>query len=1052
MSISKSALRKPVTVLIICILIGILGLNAARQISTELLPAMDIPYIVVSTSYSGASPEEVEEKLTKPLESALSSVGGIEKLSSTSSKGSSSIVLEFSVDTNLDEASNTIRDRIDMVKKYLPSDADSPLIVKMDMSMMPAMIMAMSSPSRSPEELKSLAEDIVSPRLEQLDGVASTSIMGGRTRAIKVEIPKDKLEAYGLSFTQIAQMIAAQNMSSSVGTITENGYEYTVEADGTFDSIEEIGNTVISYKMGSDGQMRELRLSEIAVVYDGYKNAESVFRENGLDCVGISISKQSGKNTVTTAEKILAKMDEIKAALPMDCNLEVMYNSADEITSSISQVSSSAFWGALLAVLVLLFFLRSVRSTLIIGITIPLSILLTLLVMFYADLTLNLMTLAGLSLGIGMLVDNAIVILENIYSYRERGTKPTVAALLGSEEMISAITSSTLTTICVFLPMIMYQKQLGMIGQVFKGLALTVIISLLSSLVLAVSLVPVLAGKYFVSNHVGKKKGNFFYNLLGSVLDSLDKIYSAVLKFVFKFKVVFVILIILLFIVSMSMIGKLGFEYMPESDQTSLSVSFSMPKGTDLETTAQAMIEYNEEAKKLIKGIKTDGVIAGSGISGMGGGGDSSSGTIMYMFYNASERQPDWDSGRSAKEKLDTLADLFPEAQIRVSLNSTMAFSGGGGLEIKIVSTNLDDCRNVSKEVKKVLETKCTDYVSYVESSLQEGLPQLSIIYDRDKMYNLGINIASANAELRANIGGMTSARYSDGSSDIDVVLSLPKEDRSSIADLDSILVTSSFGYQVPLSSFAEIVETRGALQISRENQSRVVTLTAGAVRGVSLSQSKTEVQKIIDSEIDLPTGVMITYAGSYESMAKFGKLILEIIAIAILLVFAIMASQFENFGSPIIVLFTLPLGLIGIVIMYAIFRMPLNALTAVGALILVGVVVNNGIVLVDYTNLLRKRGLALKDACIEAAKSRFRPVLMTTLTTILALVPMAFFPGDGGEMVQHIGITVFGGLIFGTFMTLFLIPCMYYFFNFMGARRAERKKLAEYKKYSEEV
>ena len=1038
MSIPKTSVRKPVTVLIICILIFILGLNAVRQISVELTPDMDIPYIIVSTTYNGASPEEIEEKVTKTLESSLASVGGMEKLTSTSKKGSSTITMQFSIDTNLDEASNTIRDRIDLVKKYLPKDAENPMVVKIDLSMMPLVVLAMDSPSHSAEELKKMAEDIISPRLEHLDGVASTSIIGGRTRAIKIDIPKDRLEGYGLSFSQIAQMIGAQNANSSVGSITENGFEYTIETEGTFDSVEEIANTVISYKTGADRQPKEIRLGEIADVYDGYKDATSTFLENGRDCVGITVSKQTGKNTVAISQMVLDELDGIRKMLPSDCTLEVMYNSADEINNSISEVENSAVQGAILAVIVLLFFLRSGRSTIIIGITIPLSIILTMLVMFYADLTLNLMTLAGLALGIGMLVDNAIVILENIYSYRERGTKPAVAAVLGSEEMVSAITSSTLTTICVFLPMIMYESKLGMAGQMFNDLALTVVISLLSSLILAISLVPVLAGKYLVSQTIGKSEGNFLFNFVGKILDAIDSAYSKAVTWVFNHKKIFVIFILGLFIFSMLMISALGFVYMPDTDQTSLTVKFEMPKGTDLETTSEAMRRFDEEARNIVKGIKISGIIAGSGMSSMQGT-DSSSGNIMYMFYNASERQEGWDSGKSAKAKLETLMSEFPEAKISISLNSSMSTSSASGdLDIKIASNNLDDCRKVAAEVEALLKEKCKDSVKEVDSDLEDGLPQISIIYDRDKMYSLGINIASVNAELKANIGGMTSGRYSDGGSDIDIILSLPKSDRRSVSDLDSIMITSSFGYQVPLSSFAKIVEDRGALQILRENQSRVVTVTANRADGVATTAAKDAVEKAINENIVLPSGTMITYEGSYKEAMKFLKLFVEIILIAILLVFAIMASQFESFLSPFIILFTLPLGLIGVVLMYVLYRTPLNVITAVGFLILVGVVVNNGIVLVDYTNLLRKRGMKLAEACLEAAKSRLRPVLMTTLTTILALVPMAFFPGDGGELVQHIGLTVFGGLTFGTLMTLFLIPCLYYFFNRRKARKEE--------------
>ncbi len=1039
MSLSKTSVRKPVTVLILCILIAILGINAMNKLPLELLPAMDIPYIVISTTYTGASPSEVEEKITKTLESSLSSVAGLTKISSTSSKGSSTIIMEFAVGTNLDEASNTIRDRIDLVKSYLPQDAGTPMQFKVDMSAMPLMIIVLDSLGKSAEELKILADDIVAPRLEQIDGVASTAIIGGRERAVRVEIPKDRLEGYGLTFSQIAQMIAAQNANSSMGSISENGLEYTIESHGTFDTVEEIANTVISYKTGADGQIRQIRLGEIANVYDGYKDASSVFRTGNKDCIAITVSKQTEKNTVKVADKVVAKMDQIKASLPDDCTIDVVYNSSDDISRTIREVTKSAIQGAVLAILILLFFLRSGKSTVIIGITIPLSVVLTLLVMYYSNLTLNLMTLAGLALGIGMLVDNAIVILENIYSYRERGTKPQVASVLGSEEMASAITSSTLTTICVFLPMIMYRSKLGLIGQVFDQLALTVVISLVSSLVLALTLVPVLSGKYLVSKNINRQDGGRVYNFVGKILDTIDRIFEKSSEWVFNHKKFFIICILILFVFSCVMIKALGFVYLPDSEQTMLSFTFEMPKGTDLTTTSARAAEFNKDVLSTVKGIRKDAVMVGAGMSSMGGSTGANSASIMYVFYEQSEREEDWDTADSARQKIIALKEKYPDALINISSQSaTGSMGGSSGISISVKSTDLEACRQTAKDIMNILNTKCSDVVTDVTSSMSEGLPQLSIIYDRDKMYSLGVNIASANAEIKANIGGMTCARYSDGGADVDVVLSLPEEDRKTVSDINNILISSSFGYQVPLEAFASVKETRGDLSISRENQSRVVTITASSADGVVLSNAKNAVQKVINDNLAVPEGVLVTFSGDYESMIEFLKIFIEIIAIAVLMVFAIMASQFESFKSPFIVIFTLPLGLIGIVLMYIFFRMPFNVLTAVGALILVGVVVNNGIVLVDYTNLLRKRGMGLSQACLEAAKSRLRPVLMTTLTTVLALVPMAFFPGEGGEMVQHVGVTVFGGLTFGTLMTLYLIPCLYYYFNRRQAKKTE--------------
>jgi HAE1 family hydrophobic/amphiphilic exporter-1 len=499
MSLSSKAVAKPTTILIIFIVLTALGLYSTSKLPIDLYPDLEIPYIIVSTSYPNAGPEEVENSITRTLESSLSGITGLKTLVSTSSSGSSMVMLELNYGTNLDSATNEIRDRLDLVKDYLPEDATSPTIIKMDPSMLPIMSLTLTG-NRTPEELRQYAEDVVQPRLEQIDGIASANISGGREKAIVIEIPRDRLEAYSLTITQIAQMLGAQNLQSSGGQITQGDINYTISTSGKYSSLDDIRNTVISYKAtASDGmsipELKTIRLRDIANVYEGYKPESSLAYKDGIPCVILSLQKQSGKNSVQSAEKVREALPEILKDLPEDVQLIETMNTTDIIENSIGQVASSAVQGAVLAVIVLFIFLRSLKSTLIIGLTIPISLIITLGIMYFTGNTLNLMTLAGLALGVGMLVDNSIVILENIYSYRERGAKPSVAAVLGSQEMISAITSSTLTTICVFLPLVMFSGSLGMVGQIFSGLTFTIVFSLICSLAVAIILVPVLASK-----------------------------------------------------------------------------------------------------------------------------------------------------------------------------------------------------------------------------------------------------------------------------------------------------------------------------------------------------------------------------------------------------------------------------------------------------------------------------------------------------------------------------------------------------------------------------
>ena len=1048
MSLSSKAVAKPTTILIIFIVLTALGLYSTSKLPIDLYPDLEIPYIIVSTSYPNAGPEEVENSITRTLESSLSGITGLKTLVSTSSSGSSMVMLELNYGTNLDSATNEIRDRLDLVKDYLPEDATSPTIIKMDPSMLPIMSLTLTG-NRTPEELRQYAEDVVQPRLEQIDGIASANISGGREKAIVIEIPRDRLEAYSLTITQIAQMLGAQNLQSSGGQITQGDINYTISTSGKYSSLDDIRNTVISYKAtASDGmsipELKTIRLRDIANVYEGYKPESSLAYKDGIPCVILSLQKQSGKNSVQSAEKVREALPEILKDLPEDVQLIETMNTTDIIENSIGQVASSAVQGAVLAVIVLFIFLRSLKSTLIIGLTIPISLVITLGIMYFTGNTLNLMTLAGLALGVGMLVDNSIVILENIYSYREKGAKPTVAAVLGSQEMISAITSSTLTTICVFLPLIMFSGGLGMVGQIFSGLTFTIVFSLVCSLAVAIILVPVLASKYLKLNDIAgtRKDGivGIIDNAMTRFFNAMDNGYAKCVKAVLHHKALFLLSILALLIVSFMLIPKVGFVFMPGEASNNVTVQVEMPKGTKLEVTDEVIRQMEAIALQEIKGIKTTTISSGS--SGMFGGSSSNSGSLTINLYPFSERQEGYDSDVTAKEKLRKYFSQFPGASF--SFGNSGMMIGGNNVDIVIKSDDLVLAKKTSEEIINILKTKASDYVTEPTSDMEDGLPQVDIIVDRERMYNLGLNIYSVSNEIKANINGLTASRFQDGGSEIDIIIGLDEADRSKLTDLEQIFVTNSSGQRIPLANFATYRESTSPVAINRENQTRIIHVTANANPKISISVVQAEVEKVIKENLPLDENVSISYEGSNKELMDALSQFAVIILMAVILVFAVMASQFESFKDPFIVIFTIPLSVIGIVAIYLVTGIPFSVITAVGLLILVGIIVNNGIVLVDYTNLLRKRGQNLEDACVNAAKNRLRPILMTTLTTVLSLVPMAFFPGEGSEMVQPIGQTVFGGLTFGTLMTLFLMPTLYFIFN----KKGEKKRLAEIEKY----
>jgi HAE1 family hydrophobic/amphiphilic exporter-1 len=1040
---AKMAVGRPTTIFIIFALLIGLGVFALTNMPIDLVPEVNPPYLVVYTSYSGAGPEEVERSITRILEAALSSVSSLEEITSTSSKGTSMVIMEFTYGTDLADASNSVRDALERTRNYLPTGSDTPLIFKFDPSMMPIMGLQVTG-NRSPEELRQIAEDTIIPRIEQTPGVATASVNGGREKIVRVEVAQSRLEAYDLTVTQIQTMLAGNNAQVSAGTITEEGRNYILTTMGEYTSLDQIRNTVISYKGGGvvNGQVempRTVYLRDLADVFEGYKDRESTVLVNGQPSVMLMVQKQSGKNSVQTARELRARITRIAREIPQDIKITETFNTTDQIEDSLDEVTSSAMSGAVLAVVVLFLFLRSIKPTLIIGVSIPVSIIITIMLMYFCGLTLNLMTMAGLVLGIGMLVDNSIVILENIYHYREKGAKLQPAAILGTSEMITAIAASTLTTICVFAPMVMFQSMLEMAGEMFAGLAFTVVISLTISLLVAVFLVQVLSSHYLPL--VTRKQKQLNNRVLaaidrgfGNFLTGLDNAYRRAVDRVLRHKVVTIVFLVVLLAGSIVMIPIIGWVFMPDEEADSVSITATLPMGSPLTETESTLHQLENIVKQEVKGY--DRIILNAGGGNMFSGSASNSGSLRINLPEYDQRI---DSAEDIKAKMRAHFNEFPG----VSFNFSSGGMGMGGssnaIDITLRTDDLVKGKAMAEQIAQVLRDSVSE-VKEPQVSLRDGMPQIEIELDRDRVYALGLNTYTIGNEIKAAVDGITATRYKDGGNTYDVVLVLAEADRSTRPALDHIFVNSPVsGGRVALSNFASYKEGTGPMSISRENQSRVIHVTAAAVPGAKLNHLDDKVRNLVQASIPADEDVIIEYGGGNSEMMKMMSRFLLIMVVAVFLVFGVMASLFESFIDPFIVLFTIPLSLIGVVAIYFITGEVFNILTAVGMLVLVGVIVNNGIVLVDYTNLLRKRGLSLHNACVEAAGNRLRPILMTTMTTILGLVPMAFVPGQGSTMTAPIGKTVLGGLSFGTLMTLFLMPTVYYIMNKHSDERAAR-------------
>jgi len=1051
MSVAKTVVSRPTTVIIIFALLLGLGFFSMANLSLDLYPEINPPFLVVFTSYTGASPEEVERRITRPLEAALSGVSGLENITSTSNQGTSMVVLEFTYGTDLNEASMSIRDVLERVRNFMPSGADTPMIFRFDPAMIPIMGLRVTG-NRTPEELREIALDTIVPRIEQVPGIATASVNGGRDRIIRVEIPQARLEAYNLTITQIQQMLAVQNVQTAAGSIIDHGLTFNLTAMGEFTSLDDIRNTVIAYRGGgvTGGQIempRMIYLRDLADVFEGYRDETSVVLVDGHPSIQLIVQKQSGANSVQAARDLRERVERIAAELPPDIRIMELFSTTDIIENSLNQVTSTAIYGAVLAVFVLFLFLRSIKPTIIIGISIPISIVITLLAMYFANLTLNLMTMAGLVLGIGMLIDNSIVILERIYHYREKGAKLKTAAVIGTTEMLLAITVSTLTTICVFAPMVMFQGMLEMAGEMFAGLAFTVVISLGVSLFTAALLVPVLSSHYFplVTRKQKPLKGRLakIDNAFERFYKGLDNGYRKAVGWVLHHKALLIITLVVLFATSVFLVPIIGWVFMPEQREDNVRISVTLPMGTPLVETEAVLRQLEMLVRREIQGF--DYLIINAGGGGMFGmGAASNSGSLRISLPNYEDRIED---AHEIREILRGHFNDFPGVSFNFGGGMMGGMGGGNAVEIKVRTDDLNRGKEIAERISTLLRERIED-VTEPQVDLRDGLPQIELLIDREKMFALGLNTLTVGNEIRAAVDGVTATRFRYSGKDYDVLLILAEADRSSRPALDHIFIHSQMAGRVPLSSFVEYREGTGPLTINRENQSRLIRVTANARPGAAMNTLQNRVETLIRTEIPVEDGIIIEFGGGNAEMVKLMTRFILICIVAIFLVFGIMASLFESFREPFIIIFTIPLSFIGIVAIYLITGEVFNALTLVGLLVLIGIITNNGIVLVDYTNLLRKRGYPLFDACVEAAGNRLRPILMTTVTTLFALVPMAFFPGEGSELVSPIGRTVLGGLSFGSLLTLFLMPTMYYIINKktderMAKKEAKRQRIA---------
>lgn len=1011
MSVTKQTLEHPVLTLMVFVLLGIMGIFVLQNVAMSLWPDIDYPVLSVSATYTNAGPETVEKSITKVLEGALVSLSNLKTMTSTSSEGRSRINLEFNYGTDLDQAVNDVRDKLDRVTRSLPDDV-TPSIFKMDADAMPILRIAVRG-NRSNDDLKQIAEDTIVDVLEQADGVAEASVYGGRTKIVRVELSENRLAAYGLTIATVSSALSKQNLELGGGKINEGRRDYTIRTTGEFASIEDINNTVIATVNGY-----AVKLSDLGTAFMGYADATNIVSINGEPGIYVSVTKQSGSNSITVANAVYEKLDELKDMLPTDVTLQIIRDDTDAIRDTLSTLLDSAWQGLLLAVLVLFVFLKSMKSTIIIAISIPLSIVITLLCMHFAGITLNMITMTGLILGVGMIVDASIVMIENIYVYRARGAKPKIAAVLGSSEMVMSVLSGNMTTICVFVPFLFFMRDLGRMGQMFKGIIFTVVIALVSSLFVAIFLVPVLAGHFLPLTNRKEKplKSKFLIALYAAFdvpMNAITALYRRALKSALGHRKATTLICVCALAVAVAFVPTIRTQMMTGGHDDSVTVNVRLPIGTRLAETKTVLNQLEDIITHEVNGYKTIISTAGSGTS-------SYSGSIQIQLPDSTEQI---DDDVTIQNKLRTHFADFP-ADVRLSFRQGMARQmAGSDIVLKVRSDSLDRALHVANQLESVMDDM--DDIGEVTIDTEEGLPSVVIDIDRQRAYAFGVDVTTVAREINYAIDGVTATTYRKDGKEYNVKVMYQPSDRQKVADLEQIFVRGTNGL-VSVANFATVQKGLGPVTIRRDNQMRIVKVSADVLTNKDVRVVIDDLKENVANTFIVPEGVTIAYEGSWKDTQEQWLVYARIIFMAILLVFGVMAGTYESFKAPIINLCTIPFLIIGVVLIYKVTDQAMSTVSAIGLIMLVGIVVNNGIILVDYTSLLVNRGRELKAACLEAGCSRLRPVLMTTLTTILGMLPMCFASSGSAGMVQPIGVAVVGGLASSTFVTLFFIPVLY--------------------------
>lgn len=1034
MSIYKSAINRPITTFMIFTAVIVVGIYALIKMPVDLYPEIDPPYISVMTTYPGASALDIETNITKILEDALNTVDNVKEVTSTSTDNLSVITLKFNWGSNLDEATNQMRDVIDRVYDYMPEDVDRPTILKFNTSMMPIVFYAVTANESYPGLDKILDEKIINP-LNRIEGVGSVSVIGAPKRIVYVEADPRRLDAYNLTIEQIGGKIASENLNMPSGNVKMGDMDYQLRIQGEFTDSKQLTDLVVGNYNGIP-----IYLRDVAVVRDSLKDLSLDEKINGKTGLRMFVMKQSGANTVKVAREVNKNLKELKKTLPPDIQINQIIDTSSFIKGAISNLSQTLIYAFIFVVLVILVFLGRWRATFIIALTIPISLIVAFIYLFITDNSINVISLTSLSIAIGMVVDDAIVVLENITRHIERGSSPREAAIYATNEVWLAVIITTLVVVAVFFPLTLVG---GMTGMMFNQLGWIVTITVTSSTLAAISLTPMMSSRMLKLREKEAKKKKFSYETtIDPLLNKLDDFYAKTLTWVLRHKTFVLVSLSIVFVASLFSLKFVGTDFMPQTDESRLSMSMELQTGTRVEQTMKTARKLEHIIQENFPEVELLNVSSGSddegGMFSLFTSAGSNIINVMMRLTHVDERERTvWDIADEMRDIVKT----FPEV-VTFNISTTGAGMGMGGesnVAVEVFGYDFNTTNRIAEEFRQRLSSmpEAKDIIV----SRKNDKPELQVVLDREKMALHGLNSATVSAMIRNRVNGMIASRFKEEGEEYDIKIRLSEEYRNSITLLEELTIMNQQGKKIKLKEIGNIEEYWGPPSIQHKRKERIVTITAKP-NGIALSDLAKRIIKLTD-EVPVPQDVLVNVGGSYEDQQESFQDLMLLMLMSLILVFIVMASQFESFTMPFIIMFSIPFAFTGVMLALFITGTTLNIVAGLGAVLLIGIVVKNGIILVDFTNLMRDRGMRLYDAIVAAGRSRLRPVLMTALTTILGMVPLALSTGEGSEIWRPMGITVIGGLIFSTIITMIIIPVMY---GLLG-RSGERNKIMKLRK-----